>query len=128
MLLPFLTVLLLLIPELKFKDRFNKVFVTAFFFVFGIFGVVGTRDYMNWNRATQKAWTSLEKKGISMEDIDCGLAFNQFYKKDPYDNAEPYIIAMGEVSGYEKQDSFSFVRNLFLSKGEIYILKRKTNQ
>ena len=53
------------------------------------------------------------------------LAFNQFYKKNPYQNYEPYLITMGKMEGCSVQDSLRFFAYCWLEDQPIYILKKQ---
>lgn len=44
----------------------------------GALGVVGTREYLSWNRARWAAFEELRRRGVTLEQMDGGVEINQY--------------------------------------------------
>lgn len=100
------------------------------------FAVLGTKDYLSWNRARWEAAEYLTTTlRVSPHDIDGGFAFNGWYLYDPSYSARPghnrwwvdrdtYRVTFGPVPGYETIRTFPYRRLLPPGTGAIRVLKR----
>lgn len=100
------------------------------------FSIAATRDYMAWNR---KRWEALryltDVEHISPSLIDGGFEFNGLYLyADDFHGSgkawwwvknDKYMIALGEVNGYEVVRSYGFSRWMPRGEGRIYVLRRR---
>jgi hypothetical protein len=86
----------------------------ALLIAYGLLAVVGTRDYLEWNRVR---WVALEQlmrdDGVQPQDIDGGFEFNALYLYEPpFDSTavsekswwfvkrDTYQVGFGPVPGY----------------------------
>lgn len=104
---------------------------------FALFSVLGTHDYLMWNRVRWEALRYLQEDlKIAAERIDGGLEFNGWvaYGKDsagkkPVFNtemrsADDYAVAMTELPGFEQLRCFDYPSYLTGTTGYIYALKK----
>ena len=103
------------------------------------FSVMTTRDYLNWNRTRWEALATLvEKDHVPPTEIDGGFEFNGLYlytDNFPFNPSkswwwvsnDTYIVASGEVPGYDVLRSYEFRRLLPPGKGNICVLIRRDN-
>lgn len=112
-----------------------KPLAMLFVLLFAVFGIAGTHDYFDWNRARwQAAHDLVDVQGISPMEIDGGLEFNGWYGYDPkYRDSggivllgdmrhnNEYVIAMQPLSNYEVLSRYSFQRWLPFGTGEIIV-------
>ena len=101
--------------------------------VFGLLSVALAHDYMSWNRTRLHAtnWVKNERQ-LDHYSIDSGFEFNGFYGYDPrYDSDQvrwvrddKYVIAFGDVPGYESEIHFAVERLLPIGPREIIVLRR----
>lgn len=120
-------------------DPSAKATALALLSLFSYFSVVGTRDYIDMNRAK---WHLLneatDSKKIPYTKIDGGWEFNgwSFYTKS-YDcrirptyaaktmaNA-PYIISLNPMKGFDEIKSCEFTRQLIPQKCKMLLLHRR---
>jgi hypothetical protein len=114
-------------------------------FIYGLFSISATSNYLSWNRARWNALHYLtDNAGIKPGQIDGGFEFNGYYlyntsditmlkqKGDPakkswwWVNDDTYLIAFGPVRGYDSIKAYPY--NRFLSaavKEWMYILKKR---
>jgi hypothetical protein len=102
-----------------------------------VFSVMTTRDYLAWNRARWQALTTLvEEEHIPPTEIDGGFEFNGLYLyADDYQanpskswwwvNNDTYLVASGDVPGYETVRRYQFRRLLPPGYGNICVLIRR---
>jgi hypothetical protein len=109
---------------------------TFLLLLYGLFAVMGTRDYLEWNRVKWRALDDLtQTEKIAPRDIDGGFEFNGLYVYDPAtcstdprfwakDDA-PYILAFGPIPNYEEWKRYPYRRLLPPSgEGHILVLRR----
>ncbi len=103
----------------------------------GLFSVVATRDYLEWN---SKRWEALrwlmEEQRVEPTAIDGGYEFNAWYlnkagsprgregKSWWWVEDDEYIVASGPVDGYQEIATFPFRRWLQQIDGRVVVLKR----
>jgi hypothetical protein len=104
--------------------------------LYAIFAVLGTHDYLAWNRARWQALGSLEQQGVSPRQIDGGYEYDGWLLYDPQYKAtkgksywwvvdDEYMIASGPVPGYQPVGSFPYDRWLVPSRPAVLALKRE---
>jgi len=110
-----------------------------------MFGVIGTRDYMSFNRVKWDALSFLiEKEKIPVEKIDGGFEFNEWHlshqkilvmtddssKKGRFWPVvdDEYIVTVTEIEGYDVYKEFKYRRWLPPGNHSINVLKRNTGQ
>ena len=142
-------VLFLLLPVLVFLvareragfssfGRFGAGVVILFLTAETAFTVLGTRDYLEWNRKRWQATRELMEEGVSYRSIDGGYEFNGWYGYDPaYKPAsdrsrsywwvvdDEYMIASGPLPGYVRVKSYPFRRLLTGEQAEVVVLRRQ---
>jgi hypothetical protein len=100
-----------------------------------IFAILGTRDYLEWNRNRWRATAELMQAGISPTSIDGGYEFNGWYVFDPTYKAsegksywwvvdDEYMIASGAVANYSPIRSYPFRRLLTGEHAQVVVLRR----
>ncbi len=101
------------------------------------FSVMSTRDFLAWNSVRWEALTNLvEKEHVPPAEIDGGFEFNglylytEDYQPQPskswwWVNDDTYMVASGEVQGYEVLRRYEFRRLLPPGKGNINVLIRR---
>jgi hypothetical protein len=99
---------------------------------FAVFSVAGTRDYLEWNRTRWKAAEDLlAQKDVKPKDIDGGFEFNGWYLFDTFTKTnwwvvdDTYVIAFGDIPGYDPVRRYSYVNWMPPRGGNIFVLKRK---
>ena len=98
----------------------------------GVFAVAGTRDYLEWNRIRWRALEALlAKNDVKPKDVDGGFEFNGWNMYGNSDqatnwaNTVPYVIAFGEIEGFESVGSYTYNQWMPPHEGRIIVLKRK---
>jgi hypothetical protein len=101
----------------------------------GIFSVVGTRDYLEWNRTR---WTALQallaKDEVKPNNVDGGFEFNGWYMFDKFgqtNNATingTYVVAFGELPGYAPVTNYAYRHWMPPHEGKIFVLKRNAGK
>jgi hypothetical protein len=100
----------------------------------GVFAVVGTRDYLEWNRTRWRALQALlAQKDVKPKDVDGGFEFNGWNGFDNIGTTQPqdwatnatYVIAFGEIEGYDTVASYRYQNWIPPCEGRIVVLKRK---
>ncbi|MEM2956637.1 MAG: glycosyltransferase family 39 protein [Candidatus Pacearchaeota archaeon] len=145
-LIPIILVLLLSSIERVRELPFFSAILGIILVIFAIFSVVGTYDFLNYNRTLWTALNKLIESGISPEDIDGGSEFNCWFLYDyclkKFGNIDPiypgnknitqrmcvvnndYVISLSELPGYfilDKLKYFSHMGNTYI---DIYVLKK----
>lgn len=125
-------------------QRSKSFVVSALLLALGVFSVTATHDYMEWNRTRWQAVRQLlTEEKLQPEDVDGGFEVNGWYlfshdnQPERWGNTPsffawtekvPYVIAYGEIDGFEIRSSHSYQRWLLPSEGKILVLKRKPTQ
>jgi 4-amino-4-deoxy-L-arabinose transferase-like glycosyltransferase len=98
----------------------------------GIFAVAGTRDYLEWNRTRWRALQDLlAQNEVKPKDVDGGFEFNAWHSLDGSGQSDwwaikgTYVVAFGEIRGYESVRSYSYRNWMPPREGKILVLKRK---
>ena len=98
---------------------------------FAVFGIAGTRDYLEWNRTRWRALEALLAKGdISAEKVDGGFEFNGWYKFQTFNATnwwrvdDSYVITFGELEGFTVLQKYGYRNWLPPRDGQILVLKR----
>jgi hypothetical protein len=109
-----------------------------FIFMYAVFGVAGTHDYFDWNRARWQAVHDLvDVQSVSPMEVDGGLEFNGWYGYDPkYRDAggitlagdmrhnNEYVLSMQPLPDFEVLSRYSYQRWLPWGAGEIVVLHK----
>jgi hypothetical protein len=114
----------------------SRLAALALLVVSGLFAVLGTRDYLAWNRVRWEALHDLMGSGSAKaEEIDGGYEFNGLYLYDPSYQESPakswwwvrgdkYQIAFGDVPGYRVIKEYSYNRWMPPHVGKVVVLQR----
>jgi tetratricopeptide (TPR) repeat protein len=116
------------------NKRFLNLISKIFIFLFILFSVPVTRDYLEWNRTRWKAIDfMLNDQKISPHEIDGGFEFNGLYLyskdyslktwKSRWVDKDKYIVALGEIPGYSVFKEYIYFHLLPPCKSKIFILK-----
>jgi 4-amino-4-deoxy-L-arabinose transferase-like glycosyltransferase len=102
------------------------------------FSITATHDYLAWNRARWQALDFLMKeKNITPNRIDGGFEFNGWHRTAPQKEQpgpksdwwvadDEYVVAFGNMDGYQKTGGFPYTRWLPPGVDSVYVLKRRT--
>ena len=106
-----------------------------------LFAIIGTRDYLTWNRVRWEALHDLvENKSVKVENIDGGFEFNGLHLYDPQYDDKPekswwwvkedtYLVTFGPVPGYSVIQKYSYRQWMPPQTGSILVLKKnQTNR
>jgi len=107
-------------------------------FMFAVYAVAGTHDYLSWNRVRWQIGDYLTKDmNISPHKIDGGYEFDGWYigkwypaqanKSWWYVDDDEYIISTEPQDGYTLIKTYTYNRYLSYGGGVLYIWQRKTN-
>jgi hypothetical protein len=137
--LPVILCFILLLTSSKIKAyTWNKAVSMVLFLCLAFFSVSATHDYLSFNRARWEGLNDLISYGISPKNIDGGFEFNGWYETGELNplavenkswywvNDDSYLIAFGNICGYNKVESKAYNCFLRLSKENILILKRNS--
>jgi len=105
--------------------------------LFLIYSIVGTKDYLELNRVRWDALRYLmEQEAVKPSQIDGGFEFNAWYLYKTEDRGKPrkrawvdddeYIVALGNIPGYEIFKRFPFYNWMTLKEINIFILRRSS--
>ncbi len=139
-LLPFILIIIIQIFDLNHKNtgKIPILLSCLFLCMFACFTVLGTIDFISWNKVR---WTALNelmyKEHISPDKIDGGYEFNGWYcYSDRHENRlsdekwwvrdNEYIVTFGQKTGYSIYREYSFKRLLPSTTDKLLILKRKS--
>lgn len=118
------------IPTLS-PVRFHYIASASIIAGLALFGVAGTRDYLEWNRTRWKALDDLMTTAkISPDKIDGGFEFNGWYKFDSFTMTnwwkidDTYALAFGELNGFSVMRSYPYRNWLPPREGRILVLRR----
>ena len=90
-LVPFFIILMFsFMRELKFKFQVKYLYFVVI--LLAIFSLIGTHDYISWNKARWQGINYLFNQGISPKEIDGGFEFNGWYL---------YEYALANLTKYE---------------------------
>jgi len=113
----------------------RKSAATAIVAFTAAFAVLGTRDFLAWNRVRWEALTELQQTaGVSAHDIDGGFEYIGWFLYDTINldnlteifsikNAK-YRIAFAEISGFEVVKQYDYFNFMPLKPRTIFVLKR----
>jgi hypothetical protein len=102
-----------------------------------VLSVGGARDYLAWNRARWAALDELTaKQSIPPTQIDGGFEFNGWHlydhnyqltesKSHYWVHEDAYVVAMGEIEGYDTVQRHSFTRWIPPHEGNVLVLRRR---
>jgi hypothetical protein len=95
------------------------------------FAVLGTREYLTWNRVRWEALTELQKT-VSVHDIDGGFEYNGWFHYDPTNKKEwfvednEYMISFSKIRGFKVVKDYGYfswmpprIRTLLLLKRDM---------
>jgi hypothetical protein len=99
------------------------------------FGVLGTQEYLEWNRVRWQAYHDLRRDGVGLEQLDGGYEINQYLiggfdgpillKRSGFSVIDhEYVIAFNRLPGYRVVRSYGFKSFLGARRGEIHVLRR----
>jgi hypothetical protein len=98
----------------------------------GLFGVIGTKDYLEWNRARwSMVRTLLTQPEVAPVDIDGGFEVNGWYLYDDQKQATnrvnnvKYVITFVAIEGFEPVATNNYRHWLPPYDGQVLVLKRK---
>jgi 4-amino-4-deoxy-L-arabinose transferase-like glycosyltransferase len=125
-------------PHTFKMSRWSASLSLLVLFLFVLFSVTATHDYLSWNRARWSALDSLiDEYDVQPGRIDGGFEFNGWYLYDPayvrtggksywWVDKDDYIISFGPIQGYAVVKTFPFQRWFPREKAFIYILRKIT--
>jgi hypothetical protein len=102
-----------------------------------LYSVLGTHDYLAWNRARWQALTELERSGAAdFRVVDGGFEYNGLrgydgrYKPPPektwwWVRDDPYIVSFGPIAGYEPVKRYECPNTLPPGLRTVYLLHRQ---
>jgi hypothetical protein len=115
---------------------FSRLAAVALLAMSSLFAILGTRDYLAWNRVRWEALHDLVGSGsVKAEEVDGGYEFNGFYLYDPsragvvdgsvwWVRGNKYLIAFGDVLGYRVIKEYSYNRWMPPQIGRVVVLQR----
>ena len=101
-----------------------------------VFAVLGTKDYLTWNRVRWTALNDLLTGGkVTPRDVDGGFEFNGWYLYDPGYKKKPdrswywvdrdtYLLAFAEMPGFVVVRAYPYAHWLPPYTGRILVLKK----
>jgi 4-amino-4-deoxy-L-arabinose transferase-like glycosyltransferase len=101
-----------------------------------LYAVLGTRDYLAWNRVRWTALNDLLAGGkVTAADVDGGFEFNGWYLYDPAYKEKPgkswywverdsYLLAFAEMPGWVVVKEYPYAHWLLPYTGKIVVLKQ----
>lgn len=105
---------------------------------FAVFSIVGSHDYMAWNRLRWQVLDQLmQQHQLTPDDIDGGFEFNGYHRYDPAYVAVPgksnwwvtrddWMIAYGPLAGFDIVEQHTYSSWLWLRPQPLFVLKKKT--
>jgi len=136
----FAYIVLLLLPlRITFTKATSFVAINCLLIIV-FFSISATHDYLSWNRARWDALNYLtEERKIKPANIDGGFEFNGWHLTGAYTydtakkedkswwfvNNDEYVIAFGEIDGFQKIKGFQYRKILPFKGDSIYILHKK---
>lgn len=131
--------LLLLLPALVFvlkrvtEARTLKPVLFAGLVLFGLFGILGTRDYIEWNTARWTGINHLLEQGVSPVEIDGGYEFNYWYNFEAarqqgvewwWVRDSEYCVSFSRLKDYSVVEQIPYSAHLSRRPRYIYVLQR----
>ena len=102
------------------------------------FAILGTRDYLTWNRVRWEALTELQQTaGVSAHDIDGGFEYNGWFLYDPgyqetsnknmwwVDN-DKYMVSFSKIPGFEVIKNYEYFNWMPPRVRSLVLLERDT--
>ena len=102
-----------------------------------IFAILGTHDYMAWNRARWDAIAELERSHTAdAHNLDGGFEYNALRSFDLkyippaskswwWVNDDAYLIAFAPIEGYAPYARYSYERYLMPGTQDVYVLRKQ---
>jgi hypothetical protein len=102
-----------------------------------VYSVLGTHDYLAWNRARWQALTDLESSGaVDFRSVDGGFEYNglrgydERYKPPPdkswwWVHDDAYVVSFGPIAGYEPVKRYQYLNTLLPGLRTVYLLHRR---
>jgi len=95
----------------EFRFRFQLRYIYLIIITMAIFSIMGTQDYINYNKAGWYATTTLLKDGVSEKQIDGGFEFNGWYNYEyalenldvTREKEKNKILEMFKIKGYSQE-------------------------
>jgi len=126
LLLLFASILMIVFFETSQKSINQYKSFIVLTFLFGLFSIFGTKDYLTWNRVSHSAYEALISEGIDQQKIDAGLSKNGFEGAiNEIETKHEYILSFNKLENYEVVKSIDFYRWLFFQKDQILVLKKQ---
>ena len=132
--LPFL--MMLILPKHPTKKRLLLILSSTLLLIISACSIIGTHDYLAWNKARWLALEYLENQGITSSKIDGGFEYNgwhQTYHRNPdnqyskswwFVDEDDYSVAFKPYHNYHSVAAFPYTRWLNWSKDTIHALQR----
>jgi len=104
---------------------------------FAAFAVLGTRDYLTWNRVRWEALAELQQTSrVSAHDIDGGFDYNGWFFLDPiYRDTVPrifwnenarHVIAFSQIRGFKIVKDYEYFNWMPATVRKLVLLERET--
>lgn len=117
--------------------RARMAVATGLLLVMALTSILGTGEYLAWNRARWDAFRDFRSQGIPIEEIDGGYEINQYLiggwhggsemgKKGMAVIDDRFIITFRPLPGYEVMAQYPYETPLGWPRGTIYGLRRTT--
>lgn len=123
LLLPLALIIMVLVVEKK--EFFQKLGVhyQLTMLIFIIFSILGTKDYLNWNRAANTLYRQLLVQKIPASCIDGGVSNNGFHIFNTGNFDADYIISFTELPGYSTIMAETYKSSLFRKEVDVVVQK-----
>ena len=118
------------------QTRFRVALAVLLLASLSLFAVLGTRDYLAWNRVRWAALNDLLAGGkVTAADVDGGFEFNGWYLYDPAYKEKPgkswywvdrdtYVLAFAEMPRWAVVKEYPYAHWLPPYTGKIVVLKQ----
>ena len=102
-----------------------------------VYSVLGTHDYLAWNRVRWQALTDLERSGAAdFRSVDGGFEYNGLrgydgrYQPPPekswwWVHDDAYVVSFGRIEGYEPVKRYEYLNTLLPGLRTVYLLHRQ---
>jgi Dolichyl-phosphate-mannose-protein mannosyltransferase len=102
-----------------------------------VYSVLGTHDYLAWNRVRWQALTDLERSGAAdFRSVDGGFEYNglrgydERYQPPPekswwWVHDDAYVVSFGRIEGYEPVKRYKYLNTLLPGLRTVYLLHRQ---
>lgn len=114
--------------------RWTRIYsgvAAAFVIIFGLFAIIATRDYLEWNRIRWLAARNLlASQHVSPHKVDGGFEFNGWYSYETFTMTnwwvinDSYALAFGEIKGYEPLTQYHYKNWAPHRTGAIFVLRK----